>query len=140
MKKTDKVFLGGTTNETTWRDDVIKELQEHNVDYFDPVVDDWDETSQANEINEKENLCNIHLYVITSAMLGVYSIAEIVESAFNNDVTTIAQVIPEGFNENQLYSLKAVLDLANRHGAITCINQEPAYLIKQFITRSNNNI
>jgi hypothetical protein len=49
--------------------------------------------------------CNIHLYVITSDMIGVYSIAEIVESSFNKNVTTIAQVIPEGFDEKQLYSL-----------------------------------
>jgi hypothetical protein len=106
--------------------------------YFNPVVDDWDETSKAKEIHEKENLCNIHLYVITSDMIGVYSIAEIVESSFNKNVTTIAQVIPEGFDEKQLYSLRAVLDLASRHGAITYIHKDPFYSIEQFIIYNNN--
>lgn len=34
----DKIFLGGTCNESTWRDRVIKKLK---IDYFNPVVEDW---------------------------------------------------------------------------------------------------
>ncbi len=34
----NKVFLGGTCNESTWRDRVIKDLK---IDYFNPVVEDW---------------------------------------------------------------------------------------------------
>jgi hypothetical protein len=33
----NKVFLGGTCAETTWRDDLIPKLQ---IDYFNPVVED----------------------------------------------------------------------------------------------------
>lgn len=33
-----KVFLGGTCNDTTWRDELIKKLK---INYFNPVVDDW---------------------------------------------------------------------------------------------------
>ena len=33
-----KVFLGGTCNESKWRDDLIKLLK---IDYFNPVVKDW---------------------------------------------------------------------------------------------------
>ena len=37
VKKQRKVFLGGTCNESTWRDELIKKLK---IDYFNPVVDD----------------------------------------------------------------------------------------------------
>ncbi len=33
-----KVFLGGTCNESTWRDRLIKLLK---INYFNPVVKDW---------------------------------------------------------------------------------------------------
>ena len=35
-----KVFLGGTCNNSKWRDKLIPML---NIDYFNPVVDDWTE-------------------------------------------------------------------------------------------------
>ena len=35
-----KVFLGGTCNESTWRNRIIPMLA---IDYFNPVVDDWNE-------------------------------------------------------------------------------------------------
>jgi len=33
----NKVFLGGTCNESTWRDELIPMLE---IDYFNPVVDE----------------------------------------------------------------------------------------------------
>ena len=36
----NRIFLGGTCNGTTWRDELIKGL---TVDYFNPVVEDWTE-------------------------------------------------------------------------------------------------
>lgn len=33
-----KVFLGGTCNESTWREKLIPMLK---IDYFNPVVKDW---------------------------------------------------------------------------------------------------
>ncbi len=74
----NKIFLGGTCAESTWRDELIELIQ---VDFFNPVVDDWTEDCVAIENDEKTNKCNIHLYVITSLMIGSYSIAEAVESA-----------------------------------------------------------
>ena len=46
-----KVFLGGTCNESTWRDELIQMLK---IDYFDPVVDDWNERAQREEIKQRE--------------------------------------------------------------------------------------
>ncbi|MDR1818841.1 MAG: nucleoside 2-deoxyribosyltransferase domain-containing protein, partial [Methanobrevibacter sp.] len=48
----NKVFLGGTCNGSGWRDELKKQLK---IPYFDPVVDDWDEEAQKNEIKEREN-------------------------------------------------------------------------------------
>jgi len=111
----NKVFLGGTCAETTWRDELIKVL---TVDYFNPVVEDWTPECIEIENNEKQNLCNIHFYIITKEMIGVYSIAEVVESAMTEGKATILQVMPLGFTDAQLKSLKAVISLVNSHGAI----------------------
>ena len=108
-----RVFLGGTCNGTTWRDDLVKDLK---VDYFNPVVEDWTPEAQDIEMDEKENRCNIHLYVITDNMKGVFSIAEAVDSAHNKKVDTILQVMPKGFKDHELKSLKAVVDLFNLRG------------------------
>jgi len=35
-----RVFLGGTCNNSKWRDVLIPRLK---IDYFNPVVDDWNE-------------------------------------------------------------------------------------------------
>ena len=76
-----RVFLGGTCADTTWRDELIPLLKEKNVDYFNPVVEDWTSECQQIEEDEKNNNCNVHLYVITKEMMGTYSIAEIIHSA-----------------------------------------------------------
>lgn len=119
--QTNKVFLGGTCAETTWRNELIKMIQ---IDYFNPVVDDWTEECIAQEEHEKEVKCNIHLYVITSAMQGVYSIAEVIQSSLTKGKSTILHVIPDGFDEGQLKSLDAVCGLARGNGAIAYIDNE----------------
>ena len=76
-----RVFLGGTCANTTWRNELIPLLEKMGIDYFNPVVDDWTEDCQAIEDDEKSKKCNVHLYVITHEMMGVYSIAEAIDSA-----------------------------------------------------------
>lgn len=68
-----KVFLGGTCNESEWRNYLIKLL---TIDYFNPVVDDWTEECMAEERKQRE-ICDYCLYTITPKMTGVYSIAEV---------------------------------------------------------------
>ncbi len=119
----DRIFLGGTCNNSTWRQKIEKWVE---VSMFNPVVDDWTEECQAIEIDEKENKCNIHLYVITSEMTGVFSIAEVIDSVHNNNKLTLLHVIPEGFNESQLKSLKAVVYLVKSRGGITYIDSNLA--------------
>lgn len=84
-KDTPRVFLGGTCNESTWRDDLIELL---TIDYFNPVVDDWTEECMAEEIHQRET-CDYCLYVITPRMTGVYSIAEVIDDSNKKPEKTI---------------------------------------------------
>jgi len=111
-----KVFLGGTCGKSTWRDYVISKL---NIDYFNPVVDDWNEEAYKKELEEREN-CDFCLYTITPHMEGVYSIAEVVDDSNKRPEKTILCVLEkEGdkkFNKSQLKSLKAVGKTVQKNG------------------------
>ena len=85
VKKQCKVFLGGTCNESTWRDELIKKLK---IDYFNPVVDDWTEECYKEELIQRE-ICDYCLYVITPRMTGVYSIAEVIDDSNKRPEKTI---------------------------------------------------
>ena len=50
----NKVFLGGTCNNSTWRNELIPLL---NIDYFNPVVEDWTPECQAEEERQKNEEC-----------------------------------------------------------------------------------
>lgn len=108
----NKVFLGGTCNNSSWRNQLTPLL---GIDYFNPVVDDWTPECQMEEYRQKEEECNIHLYIITKEMIGVFSIAEIIDSVHSNK-ETIFVINPDGFDDKQLKSLKAVLDMVLKHG------------------------
>jgi hypothetical protein len=53
-----KVFLGGTCNESDWREKLIELL---NINYFNPVVDDWNVEAQLKEIEERK-ICDYCFY------------------------------------------------------------------------------
>lgn len=116
-----RIFLGGTMNHSTWRDELIAMLPS-DIEYFNPVVSDWTEECIAIENEEKEIKCDIHLYVITPKMTGVYSIAEAVESAFTLGKLAIFCVLNNdeypGFSVGQLKSLDAVGKLVERHSGV----------------------
>ena len=104
-----KVFLGGTCNGSTWRDEIIPQLK---LDYFNPVVEDWTEECQQREIEERQN-CDYILYVITPRMKGVYSIAEVIDDSNKRPEKTIFCVIEVeddflSFTEEQMKSLSMV--------------------------------
>lgn len=115
-----EVFLGGTCNDSKWREALIPHL---TCDYFNPVVEDWTEEAQQIEI-EKRETCDFVLYVITPKMTGVYSIAEAVYDACIKPEKTIFCVLEiddeNEFTEHQLKSLKMTSDLIKSCGAIVC--------------------
>jgi hypothetical protein len=117
----NKVFLGGTCAQSTWRDELMPMIQ---VDYFNPVVPDWTPALQQVEYDEKEHECNIHLYVITKEMMGVFSIAEVIDSVHTPGKITILHVIKEGFEKHELKSLIATVDMVHRRGGIAYVDNE----------------
>ena len=89
-----KVFLGGTCNESMWREELIPMLK---IDYFNPVVDDWTEECYLEELKQRE-ICDYCLYVITPKMIGVYSIAEVVDDSNKRPKKTIFCYLNSDFN------------------------------------------
>ena len=106
-----KVFLGGTCNESTWRDELIPMLE---MDYFNPVVSDWNLDAQEIEEVAKE-LCEYKLFTITKEIRGVYSIAEMVEEGIKNGSKTIVCILLEGFDKARGRSLVAVARLLRKY-------------------------
>ena len=111
-----KVFLGGTCNESTWRDSLIKALK---IDYFNPVVDDWTPACMAEELKQRE-VCDFCLYVITPKMTGVYSIAEVIDDSNKRPMKTIFCVLPTdenlSFTDGQMKSLNQVGKMVKANG------------------------
>ena len=111
-----KVFLGGTCNESTWRNEVISKL---TIDYFNPVVPDWTEDCQKEEIKQRQS-CDFCLYVITPSMKGVYSIAEAVEDSIKRPISTVfcyTNYDGKKFSKEQIKSLKQVGIMIENNGA-----------------------
>jgi len=102
-----KVFLGGTCAGSKWREELIPKLK---LDYFNPVVDDWDEMAYMQELYEREH-CDFVLYTITPEMQGVYSIAEVVDDSNKRPHKTILCILgsKEDFDNSHFNSLYKAL-------------------------------
>jgi len=111
-----KVFLGGTCNKSTWREELIPMLDNIGVKYFNPVVDDWTPECQQEERRQRIE-CDFCLYCITKEMTGVYSIAEVVQDSNKRPRTTLFCVLKDGFDQPQLRSLQQVMDMVQNNGA-----------------------
>jgi len=109
-----KVFLGGTCNNSTWREELIPLLK---IDYFNPVVDDWNDEAYELELFEREH-CDFCLYVISPEMLGVYSIAEAVDDSNKRPSKTVFCIKGDvlDFGKHQLKSLNSVGKMVENNG------------------------
>ena len=85
---------------------------------------DWTPSCQTLEELEKRQYCNVHVYVLTKEMIGVFSVAEVTDSVHTKGKITILQVMPDGFSTAQLKSLKATVNLVRKNGGIAYIDQE----------------
>jgi hypothetical protein len=112
-----EVFLGGTTNKSNWRDLLIPQL---TIKYFNPVVKDWNQEAQETEL-KKRKTCDYVLYVITPKMMGVYSIAEVVDDSNKQPEKTVFCYLKEDdeetFNSHQLKSLEMTKRMVKENGA-----------------------
>jgi len=113
----NKVFLGGTCNDSNWREQLIDLLE---IDFFNPVVDDWTLDCMAEEIRQRE-ACDFLLYVITPKMTGVYSIAEVVDDSNKRPEKTLFCILVEDgdevFTTGQSKSLEQVRNMVGKNGA-----------------------
>ncbi len=111
-----KVFLGGTCNKSTWRNRIIKLLE---IDYFNPVVEDWTPECQQEERRQKD-ICDIHLYTITPKMTGVFSICEVTDDSNKIPSGTVLCILKEdeglSFPEFQQKSLEQVAKVIESNG------------------------
>jgi len=111
------LFLGGTVGESNWREDLIPLLEHENLEYFNPIVDDWNDSAREKEYQVKNSSNTVEVYVITKDMKGVFSIAEAVDASNKKPEKTIFMIDRIGFDEHQLKSLDATLDLIQKNGA-----------------------
>lgn len=108
-----KVFLGGTCNNSTWREELKPLLK---IKYFDPVVKDWTPECMEEETRQRRT-CDYVLYVITSLMTGVYSIAEVVDDSNKRPNRTLFCVLTDGFDKHQIKSLEQVSKMIMYNGS-----------------------
>lgn len=117
-----KVFLGGTTAGSKWRDELIPKLE---ITYFNPVVPEWNDAAKAREIEERKT-ADYLLYTITPGMKGVYSIAEVIDDTHLNPKKTVLCILEKDgagkFTKEMLTSLNAVADMVERNGGAVCRN------------------
>ena len=111
------VFLGGTCNESTWRDQLIPRLT--NASAYNPVVPNWTPECQTEEVRQRE-ICDYCLYVITPKMTGVYSIAEVVDDSNKRPKKTLFCFFDEdggkSFEKHQVKALIQVGVMVNNNG------------------------
>ena len=112
-----KIFLGGTCNNSTWREYYKENLK---IDYFDPVVDDW--TPECIKEEEKQKISAAFvLYTITPRMKGVYTICEMTESSILYPDTTLINILSVDddfeFTLGEWKSIEAVVSKCVKNGA-----------------------
>jgi len=120
-----KVFLGGTCNGSKWRNAIIKYLDIEKIDYFNPIVDDWNEEARKREREEREK-CDICLYCITPKISGFYSIAEVADDSNKRPAKTILLVLKDydgvEFQDHQWKSLLEVGRMVKENGGLFFID------------------
>lgn len=86
------VFLGGTCAGEDYRRQIIPLLE---IDYFNPVVDDWNQEAVEIE-NQAKQRCAYELYVFTPEQIGMYGYIEAVVSAFHRRPQEVVVVFRVG--------------------------------------------
>jgi hypothetical protein len=93
-----KVYLAGTCNGSTWRDELIPLLDEAGIDYFNPI----------GMGNDSQVACDVCLYTITPRMTDSFAITEIVEDAVQRSGKTIFNVLPGDGDEDVRFNSEQI--------------------------------
>lgn len=133
-----KVFLGGTVNNSTWRNEIIPRLE---IDYFNPVVEQWNEKAYKQELFEREN-SDYCLYVITPKLTSFYSVAEVIDDSNKRPEKTIFCFLKEDkdkkFTPFQIKSMTAIGKMVKKNGGkwFEDINEVIDYLNKKNVAQA----
>ena len=126
------VFLGGSCNPTTWRKDIaIPLLEENNVDYYNPQVEDWSPELMTTENYQKENAKYL-LFVIDDETRAIASMIEAANyiGLGRKVVLVIKQVSIKTFAECEIKDLNRgrtyLHDIADQHNVKVFDSIEPA--------------
>lgn len=115
------VFLGGTCNNSKWRDEFIEIMKKISpgVTMFNPVVDDC----IKEEYRQKDG-CSVQVYCITPRMTGVFSIAELIDASNKKSDHVVCILLDKDdeyrFDKGTKKSIEEVFRLADKNGAYTC--------------------
>jgi len=89
------------------------------INFFNPVVDDWTEDCMERERMERIS-CDFCLYAITPKMTGIYSVAEVVDDSNKWPKKTFLVLLrddgKEHFSDGQWKSLGALAAMVNKNG------------------------
>ncbi|MFA5760386.1 MAG: nucleoside 2-deoxyribosyltransferase domain-containing protein [Dehalococcoidales bacterium] len=125
-----KVFLGGTCNESTWREQLISLLK---CDYFNPVVEDWTPECVENEYREK-SIADYQLFVITPEATGCFSIAELIDASNKVPEKTLCALLGSWNSNNSVENEKLVGRFMSFNN---CLNIAESNGAKRFYTLKN---
>lgn len=119
MIEKTSVFLGGTCDSSTWRDELIKKLDLNKVSIFNPIVNNWNISNQIEEDkNKKED--DICLFVITPEGEGFYSFVEVTDYSNKNPKKVVFCVLYEAngeyFDEHEKKSILKTIDIIKSNG------------------------
>lgn len=125
------LFLGGSCNPTTWRQDIAMPfLERHNAEYFNPQVEDWSPECVEIERKAKKN-AEAYLFMIDGQTRGIASMLEVVALSHvhrDKSMHVVVHDIPDGIeiagatitgrelkdlNNSRQYLLDAIKDLTN---------------------------
>jgi hypothetical protein len=116
VPKKQLVFLGGTCNESTWRNKLIEGLK---MSYFNPVVQDWKEDDKEKE-NQIKDSADFNLFVFTPKHTGYFSFVEASLLAVKSSSRTILCVLQDddgvAFEEDLSRSIKAICEELAKEG------------------------
>ena len=115
MTFTNTTFLGGTCSTSTWREELLAKL-DSKVKTFNPVVPDWTPECKAIEKQARAESRYV-LFVLSKEMVGVFSVAEVVDCSNKYPKRTLFCFLPEDFEGHMLKSLKATAEMVQANGA-----------------------
>ncbi|MBS7020387.1 MAG: hypothetical protein KH135_00740 [Firmicutes bacterium] len=118
-----KIHLGGTCNNSIWRDELVKMLDLENVICLNPICKDWVwNEKKRNEKSTRLKMCDYFVYVITPETYGFASIATLVDLSNKCSEKVIACILYEyknmKFEGHMLESIKSVSDIIKDNGVI----------------------